>query len=351
MDRLRQTELRVPAVQFWRSEALRPVREGAPRPALRWTNYWHPSDPLAYPCAQWLGDGGAVDIAVRLNEKGGEVDPLDYIGQVASREIISPIAYALTQLWLHTNQHIDADTTQLEELAMHGSGTRAALMKRKNLAAERSRVGARKAAAMAKQRAAVMLDKAQAARGLQGGRARDGARCRTPSSTVSSAAVSSSVDSLPGALRSAASGAGLGGEGLGGCLRAAHDYEAALPCHSSEPRLPPAGTWASDLDDAFDPFPSSSSDGGWMDISATPGRGHHDDGLSGNGTPRGGGGGSGVGVGSRALQALRRVEAKVESKARDAAKSVAASERLGAAKGMLKGRFRRQGSRPASASD
>ena len=70
------------------------------------------------------------------------------------------MAYTLTQLWLHANPHIDADTTQLEELAQHGSGTRAAFARRNKIAA--NKIGAH--AAMASRKAAQVLEKAQAAR-------------------------------------------------------------------------------------------------------------------------------------------------------------------------------------------
>ena len=113
--------IRIPAQQFWSCRSLRPISEHAPRSILRWTNFWHPSDPLAYPCAGLLSGApelvGPTDVVVKLNEREGkEVEPIDYISQHGSKEILSPLAYTLTQLWLHANPHIDADTTQLEEL-------------------------------------------------------------------------------------------------------------------------------------------------------------------------------------------------------------------------------------------
>ena len=47
---------------------------------------------------------------------------------------------------------------------MHGSGTRAKLSRQTNRTAEASRLGARKAAALAKSKAAAVLEKAHAAR-------------------------------------------------------------------------------------------------------------------------------------------------------------------------------------------
>ena len=101
----------------------------------------------------------------------GEVHPLDYLGHHGSREILSPLAHTLTLLWLHANPHIDADTTQLEQLALHGSGTRAKLSRRKDQTKEASSRQARKAAAkaseaaaLAKSKATAILEKAQAAR-------------------------------------------------------------------------------------------------------------------------------------------------------------------------------------------
>ena len=316
MERLQSLSLRVPSTPFWRCEALRPIREGAPRSVLRWTNYWHPSDPLAYPCASWLGGEGSVDVTVKLSDKAGEVEPLDYIGQVGSREILSPIAYTLTQLWLHANPHIEADTAQLEGLALHGSGTRAALMKRRKAAAEQTRVGARKAAAMAKQRAAVMLDKAAAARAPG---KRDGARGRASSVVPPSAA------GTVGAHDPFPQGAG-GAAGRRGRLTPTDDD--SLTSSASTPGGERGG----------DPFPQLAGAG----VS----HGHAAGGPE-SSRAQGGGGGGGASMGTRALQALRKVEAKVESRARDAAQRVAASERIGHAKGMFKSRFGR-GGRPGA---
>ena len=159
--------LQVPSAQFWTCRTLRPVAEHAPRSLLRWTNFWHPADPLAYPCAAALAGPTAVDVAVKLNEKASEVDPLDYVTQPGSREIVSPLAYTLTQLWIHANPHIAADTTQLEQLNQHGSGTRAALSRAQNKAAEASRVGARKAKDTLKQKAAAVLEKTAPTHGPQ----------------------------------------------------------------------------------------------------------------------------------------------------------------------------------------
>ena len=144
----------VPSPTFWSCRAMRNICENAPRAVLRWSNYWHPSDPLAYPVGAVLRGCHAADVSVKLNERSVEVDGLDYIGQHGSREILSPLAYTLTRLWLAANPHVDGvDTTQLEELLKHGSGTRAIL----------SRQGG-KAAALAKQKAQAAREKVQAGR-------------------------------------------------------------------------------------------------------------------------------------------------------------------------------------------
>jgi hypothetical protein len=127
-----------------------------------------------------LGRVSVTDVLVKLGGSSGgsgsgsgsgEVHPLDYLGHHGSREILSPIAHTLTLLWLHANPHIDADTTQLEQLALHGSGTRAKLARRKTQTREASSRQARKAAAkaseaaaLAKSKATAILEKAQAAR-------------------------------------------------------------------------------------------------------------------------------------------------------------------------------------------
>ena len=48
------------------------------------------------------GDGIPVaDHCVRLN--GAECGPLDYLTKAGSKEILSPLAHAITQLWLQVN--------------------------------------------------------------------------------------------------------------------------------------------------------------------------------------------------------------------------------------------------------
>ena len=50
------------------------------------------------------GDGIPVaDHCVRLN--GAECGPLDYLTKAGSKEILSPLAHAITQLWLQANPH------------------------------------------------------------------------------------------------------------------------------------------------------------------------------------------------------------------------------------------------------
>jgi hypothetical protein len=233
------------------------IAEHAPRAVLRWNNYWHPADPLAYPCGVLLGDATATDIMLKLNEKSAEVEPLDYIGQQGSREILSPLAYTLTQLWLHANRHIPVETTQLEELREHGSGTRAVLSRTKKKAAEHTKARAQKAAAIAKQKAQAVVEKAQAARENAREKAQQARNGRVPSMLVGAAAPHTSSGGVtsarlpPAAMREAdvvaeVSSVPILEEGFGDELGAAgaadreedHDEDRMEEPHMSAPRTP-----------------------------------------------------------------------------------------------------------------
>ena len=77
-----EIQLQIPSPQFWACRPLRNVIEHMPRRFLRWTNYWHPQDATAYPLNGVLNGARMTDVAVKLNDRGGDVGPLDYIGQL-----------------------------------------------------------------------------------------------------------------------------------------------------------------------------------------------------------------------------------------------------------------------------
>jgi len=140
-----------------------------PKGCLGLSNFYHAADPLACPMASSMPRGAKLaDVRVRLN--GGTCSPLDYVGKAGSKQIFSPLAYALTHLWLQCNPHVNADTTQLQKLKDHGSGTRAALSKKASVAAERSKrtVAKISAAAGYSQRRVVVCDASPSARSSGG---------------------------------------------------------------------------------------------------------------------------------------------------------------------------------------
>ena len=128
--------LRVPAPQLSQHHA-ELCKDGGPPDTLRWANYWHPCDPLGYPLAGMVAKRAAVvDTPVKMGVV--ECGPLDYIMKGSSKEIFSPLSHAIVSMWLSVNPHVEADTTQLDALKEHGSGTRAAASKNAKIAGEKA---------------------------------------------------------------------------------------------------------------------------------------------------------------------------------------------------------------------
>ena len=99
----------VPSPTFWSCRAMRNICENAPRAVLRWSNYWHPSDPLAYPVGAVLRGCHAADVNVKLNERHRGGRPRLHRPARLS-QILSPLVYTLTRLWLAANPTLTAST-------------------------------------------------------------------------------------------------------------------------------------------------------------------------------------------------------------------------------------------------
>ena len=118
-----QIHLQVPSSELF---SIHPSLKRAPACALGWTNFYHPAEPLAYPMRPSVLDASAAGIIDVQVELGSPVSssvppprPVDYISKRGSREVLTPLAYTLTQLWLASNPQFEVDTTQLRALKVN----------------------------------------------------------------------------------------------------------------------------------------------------------------------------------------------------------------------------------------
>ena len=193
---------------------------------LGWTNFYHPADALAYPMHGHVSSGVAVaDVHVKLG--GNECAPTDYLDKKGSREILSPIAHAVVELFLQVrpaippfhpaalrltrrpplqvNPQIEADTAQLDALKEHKSGTRAVIAKQTLAAREKgfaAATGAMSALSGAVQRAKEAAEQQQERRQERRG-------------TLQTASIGSADAALAADAERAAAGGGGGGGARG----------------------------------------------------------------------------------------------------------------------------------------